>query len=467
MSNVSAGGLPAAGRRAPAQRVRRSTRRRSPGSSPATRTPSGDRGRIDFEDILLCTAALIAEHDEVAEPGPAHLPAPGRGRVPGRQPAAAGAARPVARGPRGHLRGRRPGADHPLLRRGPGRLPDRVRPAAPGRDRGPAGARLPLDPAGRRRAPTRCMAGRRGRQPTADGGDPAGAAARRTRPVASPRHRTRRPRRPAVADWLAALAAAGVSTTARWRCCSGSTPSHPRSSRRWPTADPVPGARRRAVLRAAGGAPGAAGAAHPGPGDDRASGRRGSRRRPGQGGARRARLDRRSRPKAPVRSGSAGSRSPRWSAWPRTWPASRRSRRRLDLRRRCRPSSTAAPRRSTCRPPRASRCRRCTRPRAWSGTRSPCSACTRARCRSCWPPRRRRSPRSAGCSTSVSPAPGAPADLLVAQPQRRRRHPQAVPVPRSGAARVVARAPRPPRAPRPRTKGIGAVGPLPHPAATR
>ena len=55
-----------------------------------------ERDRIDFEDILLCTAALIAEHDRVAQRGPPHLPAPRRRRISRRQPVAAGVAGPVA-----------------------------------------------------------------------------------------------------------------------------------------------------------------------------------------------------------------------------------------------------------------------------------------------------------------------------------------------------------------------------------
>ena len=68
----------------------------------------------------------------------------------------------------------------------------------------------------------------------------------------------------------------------------------------------------------------------------------------------------------------------------------------------------AAARRRPARPDRrrASRWRRCTRPRAWSGTPSSSSAWSTASCRSpsrC--PARRRWRRSAGCSTSASPAP--------------------------------------------------------------
>ena len=96
VSNVSAGGLPAAGRRRHRQLASfdpETVARVFAGYERAKR----DRGRIDFEDILLCAAALLSEHAEMPTPGPADLPAPGRRRVPGRQPAAAGAARPVAR----------------------------------------------------------------------------------------------------------------------------------------------------------------------------------------------------------------------------------------------------------------------------------------------------------------------------------------------------------------------------------
>ncbi len=74
--------------------------------------------------------------------------------------------------------------------------------------------------------------------------------------------------------------------------------------------------------------------------------------------------------------------------------------------RRSPPSSTPGPRPSTCPSPRASPSRRCTPPRAWSGRRSPCSASRRARCRSCWRPAPSRWRRSAGCCTSGSPGHG-------------------------------------------------------------
>ncbi len=65
-----------------------------------------DRSRIDFEDILLCAAALISEHPGGRRRRASHLPSPGRRRVPGCQPVAGGTAQSLAwRPPRG-LRGR-------------------------------------------------------------------------------------------------------------------------------------------------------------------------------------------------------------------------------------------------------------------------------------------------------------------------------------------------------------------------
>ena len=67
------------------------------------------------------------------------------------------------------------------------------------------------------------------------------------------------------------------------------------------------------------------------------------------------------------------------------------------------PSWRDAPRPSMCPRRRASRSPRCTRRRAWSGTRWHCSASRKDRCRSCWRPGPRRWPRSDACCTSVSP----------------------------------------------------------------
>ena len=69
------------------------------------------------------------------------------------------------------------------------------------------------------------------------------------------------------------------------------------------------------------------------------------------------------------------------------------------------PSSISAPTPSTRRRSRASRSRRCTRPRASSGTPCSSSGSPTPRCRSSTPPRPSSSPRSGGCSTSASPAP--------------------------------------------------------------
>ncbi len=87
------------------------------------------------------------------------------------------------------------------------------------------------------------------------------------------------------------------------------------------------------------------------------------------------------------------------------------------------PSWIGERRRSTCRPPRASRSARSMRPRAWSGTPSPSMARRRGRCRSCSPTARTSWPRNAGCCTSGSPglaadceSPGRPPATAVARP---------------------------------------------------
>ena len=68
-----------------------------------------DQGRMDMEDVLLLTAGLLAEDERVAAAGPRAVQVVRRRRVPGRLPAPAAPARPLARRPRRALRGRRPG----------------------------------------------------------------------------------------------------------------------------------------------------------------------------------------------------------------------------------------------------------------------------------------------------------------------------------------------------------------------
>ena len=324
--------------------------------------------------------------------GPRAVPPARRRRVPGRQPAAAGPARPVARRPRGALRRRRPEPDHLHLRRRLAGLPARLPPAAPVGHRGAAGPRLPLHAAGRR---------------------PGQQDHHRQRARAAQRPRAGRP-------------AAGRSGARPARRCPT---SRPRPPRRDPGAgpaegryagqrgrDPVPhqrperdlragagrrrpalrAARRRAVLRPARGARGPPAAARRGPvgrlrrpAVDRA--RRALRRRLARHPAR----ERRRGPRALGVAGGAG-------------PAGRRPGRRRGGRDACAtssPSWTSGPMPSTPRPSRASRSRRCTRPRAWSGTPSSSSAPPRACSRSATPRPRSRSRRSAGCCTSASPGP--------------------------------------------------------------
>ena len=81
-------------------------------------------------------------------------------------------------------------------------------------------------------------------------------------------------------------------------------------------------------------------------------------------------------------------------------PAPRTVRNRSHFRR-SRPSSIVAPRHNTFRLRKVSRFPHCTRQRAWNGTLSRCSAFTRDHFPSSWPTRRTRSVKNDGCSTSV------------------------------------------------------------------
>ena len=82
---------------------------------------------LDFDDLLLHTAAALEEHRGVAERVPRPLPLLRRRRVPGRHAAAAARARRLARRAGRPHRGRRRQPDDLLLRRGrpavPARLP--------------------------------------------------------------------------------------------------------------------------------------------------------------------------------------------------------------------------------------------------------------------------------------------------------------------------------------------------------
>ena len=120
-----------------------------------------DRGRIDFEDILLCTAALLSEHDEVriqVQRTYRHLVVDEYQDVSPLQHRLL----KLWRGDRAELCvvGDPAQTIHSFAGAQAG-LPHRVRAAVPDRDGGPAGARLPLDPAG---------GGRRQRRDAAGGG---------------------------------------------------------------------------------------------------------------------------------------------------------------------------------------------------------------------------------------------------------------------------------------------------------
>ena len=185
---------------------------------------------------------------------------------------------------------------------------------------------------------------------------------------------------------------------ARWRCCSGSTPS-PRRSRRRCAARGIP-----YVVR---------GAARffERPEVNRPSPLLRGNARGGEG--------------SEARTWSTAASAPCWPAWAgRQRPPTGRGNARdrweslqaivvpgarssspagadADARRTSSPSSTGGPPSSTPRSPRASRWRPCTPPRASSGTWCSWPACRRARCRSSTPTARPRSRRSAGCSTSA------------------------------------------------------------------
>ena len=109
-----------------------------------------------------------------------------------------------------------------------------------GTDDGPAGAELPLDPAGGR-------AGQPGGRLREARGAGRARAGRRLRGEPE-----RRPRRPRTSRAASSPCGRPAPRRARSPCCTGSTRSRRSTSRRWPAAGvPVRAARRRAVLRAA------------------------------------------------------------------------------------------------------------------------------------------------------------------------------------------------------------------------
>ena len=152
-SLVDARRLPGRGRHACAGTPRRPPSR-SPRSTPATSELKNRAELLDFDDLLLHTAAVLEEHRGVAEEFRDRYRCFVVDEYQDVTPAAAARARRLARRPRrAHRRRRRQPDDLLLRRRDPRHLLDFPRrvPRAP---RGAAGARLPVHPAGGRPRPT-------------------------------------------------------------------------------------------------------------------------------------------------------------------------------------------------------------------------------------------------------------------------------------------------------------------------
>ena len=187
---------------------------------------------LDFDDLLLHTAAALEEHAEVARRVPRPLPLLRRRRVPGRHAAAAARARRVARRPRRPDRRRRRQPDHLLVRRCLAAAAARLPAPVPRGRRGPAGARLPVDAAGRG---TR-QRGDQVRRAAVPPGRGCGwsASARTARSRRSTSTTTSRPRRPRSRARIRELLDDGRRRRARSRSSTASTRSPRPTSRRWP-----------------------------------------------------------------------------------------------------------------------------------------------------------------------------------------------------------------------------------------
>ena len=348
------------------------------------------QSRMDMEDVLLLTRRDARRRRARRRAGAPPVQVVRRRRVPGRLAAPVGAARPVARWPRRGLRRRRPGADDLLLRGRRRDLPDRV-PLAPPRHR------TSIDLVRNYRStprwsprPTPCWPAPRAR------GSSGGPSAPRAR---GDLHAY--PDEVAEAEAVAAavdrLREAGTPPR-RSRCCSASTPS-PRPYEEALRGRGVPyvvrGAARffdrpevrEAVTRLRGSARGGEG------GSDVVA----DVRRDSGGDGLDPRGADRPRPDPRPLGVAAGPRRPGRRAGRRD-PAARCR----GLRRRPRPPRLRAARpgrrgRHPGHPPRRQGSRVGRRVRGAASARAPCRSPTPRR-----PPRSR---RSAGCSTSASPAP--------------------------------------------------------------
>ena len=322
------------------------------------------------------------------------VPALRRRRVPGRQPAAAAAARRLARRPRRPVRGRRRRTRRSTRSPAPRRATCSASRAA-SRRRPWCGCVRDY-----RSTPQVVELANRVLGPAAVGAARWSGSARRARSRPSPSTTTSRPRRRRSPPRCRALIDGAARRPARSRCCSGSTRSPRCTSRRWPTpacrtccaaasgSSTGPRSGRRVLLLR-----GAARSAEAG--ETLADGGAGTCSRAGlvPGRAR--------RPAA--RPGSAGSHWPRWSASPRNSPRRSREARLGDF--------VAELDAAGGGPARADRAGRHARVAArGQGAGVGRGVPRRAGRRHAADPARARPPsrstRSAGCSTSASPAPG-------------------------------------------------------------
>ena len=366
-----------------AARARGPARRRPaprwPASTPATRRSSGPGSLIDFEDVLLLTVGVLEDRRGRRRGGALGLPPPHRRRVPGRQPAPAAPARALARATAtGPVRRRRREPDDLLASPAPPRPTcSTSRSASPAR-RSSGWSATTAPPRRSSRWPTGWSPGARGAAATArlelvaqrpagsradvhehdDETAEAAAVAARVQALLAGGRPAQRDRGP-VPDQrpVRGLRGGARRRSASPTCCAAASGS---------SSDPRCGRRSILLLRGAA----RAGEESTGrccrddvgavlsPGWDPAPAVRW--RRPGSAGSRLAALVRLAEDLA------AGRPDGRPAA---TWS----------------PSSTSAAPPSTRRPSRASRSRRCTRPRAWSGTPSSSSASSTARCRSSTP----------------------------------------------------------------------------------
>ena len=219
-------------RRRAARRRRDLAPRRWHGSTRRTRRSSAAAGRSTSRTSCCSRSPSLEDRRRRRRAGARAVPPPRRRRVPGRQPAAAGAARPVAGRPRRRVRGRRRRADHLLLHR---RQPDYLLGFPP---RYPAAQVVRLVRDYRSTPQVVALANRRAasRRPARSS-----AARRRARRAAAGRARRRRspatptspPRRPGSRPGSARCSTPG-RRPARSPSSTGSTPSRRCSRRRWP-----------------------------------------------------------------------------------------------------------------------------------------------------------------------------------------------------------------------------------------